>query len=90
MHKKQTTLRHSQAAKRAGSRARGDDPSTPEERLLTAGEVARILHVSRSMVHRLVERGDLPSLRIGFARRFRLRNLQRYIQKQSDPSKPTR
>lgn len=83
MHKKQTTLRHSQPVKRTGSWERGDDPSTQEERLLTAGEVARILHVSRSFIYYLVRRGDLPFLRIRSAVRFRDRDIRRYIEKRA-------
>jgi excisionase family DNA binding protein len=69
----------------AGSKANDARPLTLAERLLTANEVAGILHISRSMVYHLVFRGDLPSLKIGSARRFRRHDLQRYLARHSGP-----
>jgi len=71
----------------AGSKANDLHPLTLAERLLTAKEVARILHLSRSMVYKLAFRGDLPSLKIGSARRFRRHDLQRYLARNSGPSR---
>jgi putative molybdopterin biosynthesis protein len=34
------------------------------ERLLTAGEIAKILNISRAKVYRLIQRGQIPSIRI--------------------------
>ena len=34
------------------------------ERLLTAEEIAKILHISRAKVYRLIQRGQIPVLRI--------------------------
>ena len=62
-------------AKRIGSTA-------PEERLLTIGEVARILHVSRSPIYWLIQRGDLPTLRNRRLLRFRLNDVQRCIKRE--------
>jgi excisionase family DNA binding protein len=49
------------------------------DRLLTVLEVARILHVSRSLIYWLIERGDLPTVRIRRALRFRPEDVQAYI-----------
>jgi excisionase family DNA binding protein len=49
------------------------------DRLLTILEVARILHVSRSLMYWLIARGDLPTVRIGRAVRFRPEDVQAYI-----------
>ncbi len=90
MQKKQTTLMHIHPATRAGSWERGDDPSTQEERLLTADEVARILHVSRSTIYGLIRRGDLPFIRVRTMKRFRLPDVERFIREQSNLPKPRR
>jgi excisionase family DNA binding protein len=60
------------------------DRWSPDEGLLTASEVARMLHISRSQVYILMDRGDLPGLRIGAARRFRRQDLRRYLSRQPD------
>ena len=57
--------------------------AAPEERLLTIGEVARILHVGRTLVYSLIQSGGLPGLHIQTALRFRLRDVQDYIQRAS-------
>jgi len=59
------------------------DRWTPDEGLLTASEVARILHVTRSYVYSLMYRGDLPGLKVGYARRFRREDLRRFLGRQS-------
>jgi len=61
------------------------DPLTLGERLLTAYEVARELHLSRSQVYKLMERGDLPGLKVGRARRFRREDLQDYMARHLGP-----
>jgi len=53
------------------------------QRLLTAAEVTRLLHISRSLLYHLIQHGDLPALHIGHALRFRSEDLQAYIQEQS-------
>jgi excisionase family DNA binding protein len=53
--------------------------------LLTASEVARMLRISRSQVYRLMDRGDLPGLKVGYARRFRREEVRRFIGRQPGP-----
>jgi excisionase family DNA binding protein len=53
--------------------------------LLTASEVARLLHISRSQVYRLMYRGDLPGLKVGYVRRFRGADVRRYLNRQPGP-----
>ena len=53
------------------------------DRLLTADEVARILHVSRTLVYWLIERGDLPAVRFGRALRFRREDVYACIRKRA-------
>lgn len=88
MQRKQTTSAKHTPSKRAGSKAADRAPSALEERLLTVGEVARILHISRSLMYELTQRGDLPSVRIGRVLRFRADDIRRYIQQQADPKRP--
>jgi excisionase family DNA binding protein len=54
-----------------------------EESLLKGGQVAEILHVSRSFAYLLMRRGDIPTVRIGNAVRVRPEDLERYIQERS-------
>lgn len=49
-------------------------------RLLNAREAARILHVSRSLIYWLIAHGDLPTVRIRRALRFRFQDIQAYIE----------
>jgi excisionase family DNA binding protein len=86
MHKKQTTSIHQPPSNRTGSKASDSARTASEERLLNVDEVARILHVSRSMVYWLARGGDLPTIRIHSIMRFRASDVQRYIQKQSETS----
>ncbi len=51
-----------------------------EEPLLKSEEVARILHVSRSFAYLLMQRGDIPTVRVGKAIRVLPEDLNRYIQ----------
>ena len=50
-----------------------------EVRLLKSDEVAEILHISRSMAYLLMQRGDIPTVRIGSAVRVRTEDLDQYI-----------
>jgi len=50
-----------------------------EMKLLKSEEVARILQVSRSFAYQLMQRGEIPSVRIGNTVRVRPGDLQRYI-----------
>ena len=49
--------------------------------LLKAKEVAEILKVSRAMAYTLMQRGEIPTVRIGKARRVRPEDLIEYINK---------
>ncbi|HTP03434.1 MAG TPA: helix-turn-helix domain-containing protein [Anaerolineales bacterium] len=62
------------------TRKKSDEKLRDVERLLDAGDVADILHVSRSMVYRLIEEGNLSPIRIGHALRFRQKDVQAYIE----------
>ena len=51
----------------------------PPERLLKAVEIAEILNISRAMAYRLMQSRQIPTIRIGTARRVRPVDLQNYI-----------
>lgn len=48
--------------------------------LLKAGDVARVLNISKAFAYHLMNSGKLPTVRIEGARRVRLVDLQRYIE----------
>lgn len=50
-----------------------------EEELLTFNQVARILQVSRSTVHRWVSEGHIEKVRVGRSSRFRSMNIRRLL-----------
>ena len=82
---KQTTSKRRPPSRSAKSRSLDKDRWTSDEGLLTASEVARILHISRSQVYLLMDRGDLPGLKVGSMRRFRRADLRRYLTRQPSP-----
>ncbi len=47
-------------------------------RLLRAGEVARILSISRSLAYKLIQRNQIPAVKIGQCRRVRSTDLDEY------------
>ena len=47
--------------------------------LLKAKDVAEILQISRAMAYNLMQRGEIPTVRIGKARRVRPEDLISYI-----------
>jgi excisionase family DNA binding protein len=49
-------------------------------RLLNAQDVAATLNMGLSTVYLLVERGELPSIRIGRSVRFRPEDLEKFIE----------
>jgi len=51
-----------------------------DHEILTVPEVARFLKISRSKAYRLVERGEIPVLRIGRNVRILRRDLERWIE----------
>jgi excisionase family DNA binding protein len=85
MRKKQTASISLPPFKYAGSKPRDTDPTASAERLLAVGEVARLLHVSRGTVYKLIRIGDLPALRVGRSLRLRVRSVQRYLARRSEP-----
>ena len=48
-------------------------------RLLTAGEVSKILNISRSYAYRMMRDGTIPSIRIGRSVRVRDMDLMEFI-----------
>lgn len=50
---------------------------------LTVSEAADYLAVSQVTVYRLTKRGELPHARIGRALRFRVEDLDRYLENQT-------
>jgi excisionase family DNA binding protein len=56
--------------------------SVPERTsLLTINEACEYLRVSRWTIYRMVDRGDLLPLRVGSRFRFRLAELDRYLER---------
>ena len=55
------------------------------EVLLTVDEAAKRLALGRTMVYELIGRGDLPSLKIGRARRIPASALERWVMDQVVP-----
>jgi excisionase family DNA binding protein len=49
------------------------------ERVVTVIEAADHLRLSKAMVYRLLEQGELPCIRIGRAVRFRVSSLNRWL-----------
>ena len=49
--------------------------------LLKAKDVAEILQISRAMAYNLMQRGEIPTVRIGKARRVRPEDLIEYIER---------
>ncbi len=62
----------------ANYRSRGDSPRP----LLSVRQAAELLGVSRASVYKLVERGELPCVRISNAIRVRLLDLERWLAEQ--------
>jgi excisionase family DNA binding protein len=50
-------------------------------RLLKPEEVAEIVNISRSFAYLLMQSGQIPTVRLGKARRVRLEYLNNYIEK---------
>jgi len=60
----------------------------PPNRLLKAKEVARQLNISKAMVYRLMQRGEIRCVRIGTAVRVRPSDLVTYIQANMTGQRP--
>jgi excisionase family DNA binding protein len=52
---------------------------TKDEQLLKAGDIARILNISKAMAYRLIKRRDIPVVRISHSVRVRLSDLEDYV-----------
>jgi excisionase family DNA binding protein len=50
-----------------------------QEKFMKANEVAEILNLSKAMVYRMIQRGELSSLHIGTAVRIRPSDLDAFI-----------
>ncbi len=61
-----------------------DGPGVTEPLLLRVEEVARALAVGRTKVYELIASGELPSMRIGSARRIPVEVLQKWIAEHLD------
>ena len=57
-----------------------------QDKLLKAPQVAEILYISRAMVYRLMQTGDIRSEQIGAARKVRPEDLQSYIEYNLTPN----
>jgi len=55
----------------------------PVEGLLTVAEIAQTLRVSRMTIYRLVERGTLPSVRVGHSIRVPAAAVRAYLHGQA-------
>ncbi len=51
---------------------------TAATRLLAVGEVANYLHVSRSTIHRLLKRNEIPAFKVGRDWRFNVEEIDRW------------
>jgi excisionase family DNA binding protein len=59
----------------------------PPERLVTAAYVAKRLKVSTRTVRKLLSSGELPSQRVGRARRIDPADIERYLRKHATDEK---
>lgn len=53
-----------------------------EQLLLTPEEVAASLGIGRTTIYDMLRRGDIPSLKLGRARRVAVADLKRYVDQQ--------
>jgi len=59
-----------------------------ELRLLKSDEVAEILKISRAMAYKLMQRGEIPTIRIGSAVRVRVEDLEKYVTQKAEQNVP--
>lgn len=57
------------------------------ERLLKGDEVARILNISRSQAYKLMQQGEIPTVRIGRSVRVRYESLWKFIEENTNLKK---
>ena len=54
-------------------------------KLLNAREVAEILNISRAFAYKLMQTGEIPTIRIGYSRRVRLADVEEFIERNLQP-----
>ncbi len=60
-------------------------PTTQSEPLIVrVEEAARLLSLSRSTIYEMMDRGELPSVRCGAARRIPMAALRAWVERQTD------
>lgn len=59
-----------------------------ELQLLKSDEVAEILKISRAMAYKLMQRGEIPSIKIGSAVRVRVEDLEKYVEQKAAQNVP--
>lgn len=57
-------------------------PTEDGRQLMRAGEVATLLNLDRKEVYRMLERGDIPRIKIGRSVRIAPADLDTYLEKQ--------
>ena len=57
----------------------GEDEMDEQKLLITVSEAAARLGLGRSFVYQLVMKGDIPSIKLGRARRVPVSGLERFI-----------
>jgi excisionase family DNA binding protein len=65
--------------KLATDRGTSDNKPSDQERLLKPAEIASILQISKSQAYILMQRGEIPTIRIGSSVRVRRDDLEAYI-----------
>ena len=55
------------------------------DRLLKGDEVARILNISRSQAYKLMQQGEISTVRIGRSVRVRYESLWKFIEENTTP-----
>ena len=57
----------------------GVDMETKEERLMKGNDVAKFLNISRSLAYRMMQSGEIPTIRFGGSVRVQLSDLEKFI-----------
>lgn len=58
---------------------KGQEKTEKQNAILTSDEVAKILRISKSKVYRMMQVGEIPSVKFGRTSRIRLEDLQNFI-----------
>jgi len=59
----------------------GEFENLTSENLLKASDIARILNISKALSYRLLQKGEIPSIRINHAVRVIPDDLEKFIKK---------